>query len=64
MSTSPTVHLLTALRGLLLTLVSWANLLGHTKAAKLLGETLKEEHAADAKLTKIAESHLNAEAVS
>lgn len=46
------------------TLVSWANLLGHTKAAKVLGDTLKEEHAADAKLTKVAESHLNAEAVS
>ncbi len=45
------------------TLVSWANLLGMTAAAKILEKTLKEEHAADAKLTKIAESHLNAEAV-
>lgn len=45
------------------TLVSWANLLGLTSAAKTLEKTLKEEHAADAKLTKIAESHLNAEAV-
>lgn len=46
------------------TLVSWANLLGMPKAAKVLGETLKEEHGADSKLTKIAESHLNSEAVS
>ena len=45
------------------TLVSWANLLGNTKAAQILGKTLKEEHGADAKLTKIAESHLNEEAV-
>jgi ferritin-like metal-binding protein YciE len=46
------------------TLVSWANLLGNTKAAQLLGQTLKEEYGADTKLTKIAESHLNQEAVS
>ena len=46
------------------TLVSWANLLGNTKAAQLLGKTLKEEYGADTKLTKIAESHLNQEAVS
>ena len=46
------------------TLVSWANLLGMPKAAKVLGETLKEEHGSDSKLTKIAESHLNSEAVS
>ena len=45
------------------TLVAWANLLGHTDAAKILAKTLKEEHAADAKLTTIAESHLNEEAV-
>ncbi len=45
------------------TLVAWANLLGHTDVAKVLGKTLKEEHAADAKLTTIAESHLNEEAV-
>jgi ferritin-like metal-binding protein YciE len=45
------------------TLVAWANLLGHPDAAKILGKTLKEEHAADAKLTGIAESHLNEEAV-
>jgi ferritin-like metal-binding protein YciE len=45
------------------TLVSWANLLGLDDAAKVLEKTLKEEHAADSKLTKIAENHLNAEAV-
>ena len=45
------------------TLVSWANLLGMAAAAKVLGKTLKEEFTADAKLTKIAESHLNLEAV-
>jgi ferritin-like metal-binding protein YciE len=45
------------------TLVSWANLLGMGQAAKVLERTLKEEHAADEKLSKIAESHLNQEAV-
>ncbi|MFA5898180.1 MAG: ferritin-like domain-containing protein [Hyphomicrobium sp.] len=45
------------------TLVSWANLLGLGSAAKILEKTLKEEYGADSKLTKIAESHLNAEAV-
>jgi ferritin-like metal-binding protein YciE len=44
------------------TLVSWGELLGHKDAVKLLGATLKEEHAADSKLTKIAESKLNKEA--
>jgi ferritin-like metal-binding protein YciE len=45
------------------TLVAWAELLGHANAAKILSKTLKEEHAADSKLTQIAESHLNADAV-
>jgi ferritin-like metal-binding protein YciE len=45
------------------TLVAWANLLGRADAAKTLGKKLKEEYSADAKLTKIAESHLNQEAV-
>jgi ferritin-like metal-binding protein YciE len=45
------------------TLVAWADLLGLNAASKVLDKTLKEEHAADSKLTKIAESHLNAEAV-
>ncbi len=44
------------------TLVSWAKLLGMDDAAKVLGQTLKEEHSADVKLTKIAESKLNKEA--
>jgi ferritin-like metal-binding protein YciE len=44
-------------------LVSWAKLLGMGEAAKALNMTLKEEHSADSKLTKIAEFHLNKEAV-
>jgi ferritin-like metal-binding protein YciE len=44
------------------TLISWANLLGMSEAAKILGVTLKEEFGADTKLTKIAESRLNKEA--
>ncbi len=44
------------------TLISWANLLGMSEAAKILGTTLKEEFGADTKLTKIAESRLNKEA--
>jgi len=36
-----------------------ARQLGHTDAAKLLGETLDEESAADEKLTKIAEKSVN-----
>jgi ferritin-like metal-binding protein YciE len=45
------------------TLVAWANLLSLSAASKVLDRTLKEEPAADSQLTKIAESHLNAEAV-
>ncbi len=44
------------------TLVSWAELLGMQDAAKILGQTLKEEYGADQKLTKLAESRLNKEA--
>ena len=44
------------------TLVCWAKLLGLKEAAKLLAETLKEEHAADEGLTELAESKLNQEA--
>ncbi len=44
------------------TLVSWGKLLGLKDAVKPLSVTLKEEHAADAKLTKIAEGKLNKEA--
>ena len=39
-----------------------AKQLGHTDAAKLLADTLEEESAADEKLTKIAESSVNAAA--
>lgn len=45
------------------TLVSWAKLLKKENAAAILSETLEEEHAADAKLTEIAESKLNIEAI-
>jgi ferritin-like metal-binding protein YciE len=44
------------------TLVSWGKLLGKKDAVTLLSATLKEEYAADDKLTKIAESKLNKEA--
>lgn len=44
------------------TLVSWAKLLGHKDAAAVLEKTLKEEYAADDKLTKLAESRLNKQA--
>lgn len=44
------------------TLVSWGTQLGHREAVALLKKTLKEEYAADQKLTKIAESKLNKEA--
>lgn len=41
---------------------SWAQRLGHDKAARILQETLDEELRANEKLTKIAESHANMEA--
>lgn len=44
------------------TLKAWAEQLGLTEAAKLLGETLKEESATDAKLSKLAQSTLNSAA--
>ena len=44
------------------TLVSWGQLLGLPDAVKLLSVTLKEEHGADSKLTKLAESKLNKQA--
>ena len=40
-------------------LIAWANELGHRQSAKVLSETLKEEKAADAKLTAIAERKIN-----
>jgi ferritin-like metal-binding protein YciE len=45
------------------TLITWAKLLGEGKAAKLLGQTLAEEKSTDEKLTELAESEVNAEAV-
>lgn len=44
------------------TLRTWAERGGHTRAAKLLKETLLEEHAADKSLTTLAESMVNEEA--
>ncbi len=41
------------------TLVAWARELGRDDCAGVLEQTLKEEKAADAKLTEIAESRLN-----
>jgi ferritin-like metal-binding protein YciE len=45
------------------TLRTWAEELGLTEAASLLEETLEEEEATDAALTKIAESVVNQQAV-
>jgi len=42
--------------------VAWANVMGHTDAAKLLQETLDEEKAADEKLTSLAEGGINRDA--
>lgn len=44
------------------TLVAWAKAMGHTKAARLLQETLEEEKAADQTLSKLAEGGINQEA--
>lgn len=44
------------------TLCAWAKQLGMQEAAQLLSETLKEESATDQKLTKLAQSTLNAAA--
>jgi ferritin-like metal-binding protein YciE len=43
-------------------LVAWAKQLGFRDAANLLQQTLEEEKAADAKLTQIGESSVNARA--
>jgi ferritin-like metal-binding protein YciE len=42
------------------TLVAWANQLGRADCAKLLQQNLEEEKAADAKLTSVAKSTVNA----
>ena len=43
--------------------ISFARLLGHEKTARLLDETLREERDTDAKLTEIAETAVNQEAL-
>jgi ferritin-like metal-binding protein YciE len=45
------------------TLCAWAELMGHNEALNLLKENLGEEKAADEKLTEIAESLANLEAM-
>jgi ferritin-like metal-binding protein YciE len=45
------------------TLSAYANLLGDSKSAKLFQQTLDEEKQTDQKLTKLAESSVNIEAV-
>jgi ferritin-like metal-binding protein YciE len=44
------------------TVRTWAQQLGYNDHAQLLEQTLREEEAADRKLTSIAESKVNAEA--
>lgn len=44
------------------TLIQWAEQLGRTESARILGETLAEEKATDEKLTKLAQSKVNARA--
>ncbi|HVZ50677.1 MAG TPA: ferritin-like domain-containing protein [Pseudolabrys sp.] len=44
------------------TLIAWAKQLGRDDCASLLAENLEEEKAADAKLTAMAESNVNAKA--
>lgn len=46
------------------TLIAWAKRLGRNDCASVLAKTLEEEKAADAKLTKVAESKLNVRAAS
>ena len=40
-------------------LVAWADQLGHGEVSRILGTTLEEEKAADAKLTSLAKDQLN-----
>ena len=46
------------------TCIAWAKALGHRDVARLLIETLNEEKAADKKLSRLAESGINAAATS
>jgi ferritin-like metal-binding protein YciE len=41
---------------------TWAQMMGHHEAARMLQNTLEEESRANEKLTMIAESHANVEA--
>jgi len=43
--------------------MAWAKLLGHDEALSLLKANEQEEKAADAKLSRLAESTINAEAL-
>ena len=45
------------------TLITWAREMGHEDCAELLKQTLDEEKAADEKLTQIAESAVNQQAI-
>jgi ferritin-like metal-binding protein YciE len=45
------------------TLESWARMIGETEAARVLKSILEQEYAADKKLTQIAESHINRQAM-
>lgn len=42
---------------------TYAEMLGRTESVRLLDQTLSEEYATDERLTKLAESHINAEAM-
>jgi ferritin-like metal-binding protein YciE len=44
-------------------LIAWARQLGRDDCANILGETLQEEKAADKKLTEVAESEVNVQAM-
>jgi len=44
------------------TLVAWANVMGHSQAARILDRILAEEKAADKKLSGLAESGINQQA--
>ena len=44
------------------TLVAWASVMGHSRAAKILDSILAEEKAADKKLSGLAESGINQQA--
>jgi ferritin-like metal-binding protein YciE len=44
------------------TLIAWAKMLGHDDVAMLFEQTLSEEKAADAKLTRLADSGINQKA--